>query len=411
MKNSYQVYSVVIASFFTLLILAMEHLILIPIPKVLFEEFNISVAVSCWLISVFPIAASFSALFFAIRADQIGRKRMLQLAMLGYGLSSFGFVCFETVLGLFASRIFSGIFAGIIIPLITSIIGDVAKTKAKSTLATVLALPYPVATIVVLPLYGIFCEQYSWKVAFYLLFVVSFLCLVVISLADDHHFQNPKKRKASHSFSNLFSLLQERSVRTLLMLRFLMLVGIYGLIPNLGTWLTLNYGFTSGAIALCYLSGGIGGLFGILLSHQWIKRFPKTKSSVISIASILMGACTLLLSVELLPVEMIGFFFGVVFFWMSFRNPSFQALLVEAVSGERRVGLSVFVFMITNLAMGVGGFLSTPFLSIHNGMLHGLLYPGIFAFLSLMLIPFLILPSKTRTKQKRKSMNITVQSI
>ncbi len=167
-----------------------------------------------------------------------------------------------------------------------------------------------------------------------------------------------------------------------------MLVGLFGVIPNLGAWLTEKFLMTGTQIGICYMEGGIGGILGNRFAGKLIRIMPK--ATIISISSVMMGIILYLFTNVDYVVVWAGILFGVLMFAGSLRLPAYQLILTESVPINLRGRLMSMNMIVGNFAMGIGGIWSTAIITGKNDIIEGMANFGLIALITSLPIIFLI---------------------
>ena len=363
-----------------------DHLIMVPLSTEIANETGISMTHTGLLISIYPIAAALSAFLFAPFSDRVGRKKMLIFLIIGFCLSSLGCALANSSDSIFLFRILSGIFGGIIIPNSLAFISDSFEGKQKIRALTTLTLSFPIASVLGVPLGAWIGDMFSWRAPFFFITLVGIFCgLFILKLQT---INGTKEKNIFQQYHEFFSLWRNNKIRSMFAIQFLMLIGLFGFVPQISTWLTLNFNMSTTGIGLCYMQGGIGAILGNITARHLLQRGHET--SLISIGSLVMAVTLLLVTMELLTPSLIGLGFAFSMYGGSLRVPAFQVMLSDLVSAKLRGRLLSMSMIVANVSMGLGGIWSLPFLSIESGRLIGMEHIGWVCFITLCFIPILI---------------------
>jgi predicted MFS family arabinose efflux permease len=169
----------------------------------------------------------------------------------------------------------------------------------------------------------------------------------------------------SRQYLQMFGFWKRQEISWVFAVQFFVLIGLFGFIPHMSIWLTINYGLSASAIGLFYVYGGIGSLIENQIAG-WLSQ-RGLRFSLIGIGSVLMGMVLMLSTQDLLPGSWTGAMFFGIMLGGSMRMPGLQTILIK-LTGKgicgRLMAMSMIMF---NMTMGLGGFWSTGMLSMEKG--------------------------------------------
>lgn len=371
-----------------------DHLVMVPLSADIAKATGISLTHTALLVSVYPVAAALSAFFFAPFSDRFGRKNMLVFLIGGFCLASIGCAAANSPVSIFLFRILSGMFGGIILPNALAFVSDRFSGKQKIRALATLTLSFPVASVLGVPLGAWLGDAFSWRIPFLVIALVSFFCgLFVLTLEA---IEGTKIKSVFQQYRELVGLWRNREIRLLFAIQFLMLIGLFGFVPNLSVWLTLNFGMSTSEIGICYMQGGIGAILGNFAARYLLQKssFERDQGDIrtrlISVGSLVMGFTLLGVTLERFGATLVGFAFAVSMFGGSLRMPALQVILSDLVTVAMRGRLLSMNMIVANVSMGLGGILSLPLLSIDGDRLVGMVQIGWIGFITLCFVPILV---------------------
>jgi len=363
-----------------------DYLIMVPLSMKVANSTGVSLTHTGLLISIYPIAAAVSAFFFAPFSDRIGRKKMLTYLIIGFCFSSLGCAFSYSTEHIFLFRILSGVFGGIIIPNALAFVSDTFEGKQKIRSLSTLILSFPVASVLGVPLGAWVGDAFSWRTPFIFIAIVSLIVgLFILKLPTIKGYQEDN---IYEQYRELLALWYDNKNRSVFAVQFLMLIGLFGFIPQISTWLTLNFQMSTTEIGFCFMQGGIGAILGNITARHLLQRGHDT--SLISMGSFVMAVTLLLVTMELLRPSLIGLGFAFCMFGGALRMPAHQVILSDLVSIKLRGRLLSMNMIVANISMGLGGIWSYPLLSVESGLLVGMEQIGWVSFITLCFIPILI---------------------
>ena len=369
--------------FLIFFLMVMDYLVMIPLGPDISKHIGLAPEYSGYLIAVYPLFSAISALILAPFSDRWGRKKMLVVLSAGFCLATFGCAFSFNVVSMLTFRILSGIFGGPIMPNLMAYTGDLFHGEKRTKAITAVMLAFATSSILGVPFGAWIGERFSWETAFFIIGTAAFFSILGLMKIRSVG-TGIKQGKIFSQYVELFQLWTIKEVRKLFYIRIFMTVGMFGLMPNIGIWLTLNMGMNATEIGLCYMQGGIGAVLGIQLS-AWLARVI-SRPAVISLGCIFMGVVMLLFTNLTFPGKLAGIFLAGLMFGGSMRMPAFQLIMTEAAPIYLRGRLMSMIMIVGSLSMGLGGLWATPLLTIENGKLQGVPLIGGITFLTLLAV-------------------------
>lgn len=373
--------------FFINFLVFSEHLIVVPLSADISSATGLPAVNSGLLVAIYPLAAAFSAFVLGPFSDRLGRKRMLIVLCLGFSISTLSFALADSIVTVILFRVLSGICGGPIPANVLAYVGDRFQGRDRTQVITIVMLAFSVASVLAVPIGAWIADLSSWRIPFFIISATILVCLGLIlkmkTVVTGAEVGNIFKQYIE--FINLFKL---SKVRKTFILQFFMIVGFFGFVPNIAVWLSINYGFDSTQIGLCYMQGGIGGIIGNMLSAHFINKGYKGR--LISIGSLIMCCFLLFSAQDFLPPVFIGLFFAGLMFGGSLRVPPLQVIITEIIPIHLRGRMMALSMIVSNISMGLGGIWSLLFLKIDNGLLTGMKIITFIGCASLLVVPVIV---------------------
>ena len=353
-----------------------QHMILIPLTVEIASSTGFPVEKGGLLIAIGPAASAVSAFLLAPFSDRWGRRRMIVLLSFGLALSSCGLALSTTPALLLASRFFSGFFAGPIMSNCIAYASDVFADKQRDRVITNFGLSFAIVPLFGVPLGAWLGELFSWRFIFFGI-TVGILALLLVILRLPHVRTGAEHEPVVKQYGQMLDLLRRPEVRIVLWMQFFMQVGFFGFVPNVGVWLSTNYGMSPSEIGLCYMQSGVASIVGnfcarFLLNRGW-------RLTCIAAGSLVMGTALLISSHEWVPVHLVGAAFAGIMLGGSLRFPGLQAVLSGLTGIEVRGRLMAWSMILVTFSLGFGGLWSSWVLSLENGRLEGMGTIGLIA--------------------------------
>ena len=385
--------------FFINFLVFSEHLIVVPLTASISLATGLAPEKGGLLVSIYPLAAAFSALVLGPFSDRLGRKRMLILLCLGFSVSTISFATATTVSSALIFRVLSGFFGGPIPANVMAYVGDRFQGNERAKVITMIMLAFSIASIFAVPLGAWIADMTNWRVPFYTISVTIIICMVLI-LKMKSVPTGAESGSILRQYLEFAQLLKLSKVQKVFTLQFFMIIGLFGFVPNVAVWLSTNYGFDATQIGLCYMQGGIGGIIGNTASGYFIAKGHKGR--LIVIGSMMTCLFLTFSAQDFLPPYFAGFFFFGLMLGGSFRMPAFQIILTEIIPTNLRGRMMALSMIVANVTMGLGGIWSLPFLKLENGVLTGMKTVTVIGGLSLLVVPFLVRALSREMKEAKE---------
>lgn len=245
--------------------------LVIPVLPTIMNELNINGAVVGYMVSAFAIMQLISSPYAGRWTDKYGRKVMIVIGLLIFGISEFLFGLGTTVEVLFISRMLGGISAAFIMPAVTAFIADITTNDTRPK-----ALGYMSAAIstgfIIGPGLGGILAEFNTRLPFYsagfLGILAAFLSFILL--------KEPERSTEQASTTNSKTGLR----RIFAPMYFIAFVLIFVLSFGLASFESLfslfvdhKFGFTPKDIAIVITGGAIvGAVAQVLLFDRLAKR-------------------------------------------------------------------------------------------------------------------------------------------
>ncbi|OGG97202.1 MAG: hypothetical protein A2527_10325 [Candidatus Lambdaproteobacteria bacterium RIFOXYD2_FULL_50_16] len=363
----------------------LDHLVMIPLAMAISTDIGLKPEHTGYLISSYPVTAALSAFLSAPFSDRLGRKRLLLFALTGFAFASLGCALSSNPTQIFFFRLLSGVFGGPILPNSFAYVGDAFSGKERGHLIANLALSFSAASILGVPLGAWMSQALGWQSVFYAAALMTLLG--VFGLFKGPSFAPEARGKLTRQYKELAGLWLRPEARAAFFVMFMMMIGLFGFVPNISVWLSHNYGYGVTDIAHCYMIGGIGAILGNRLAGRFLTK--GWSIGLISGGSLMMALFLGLACFELFEKPPIEIFFGGIMLGGSMRIPAHQTILADLVPVALRGRLMSMNMIVGQMAMGLGGFWSSPLVRIEADHMYGMPKIGAVAIITLLCVPFL----------------------
>ncbi|MFZ2462940.1 MAG: multidrug efflux MFS transporter NorA [Caldibacillus thermoamylovorans] len=245
--------------------------LVVPVLPTIMNELSINGAVVGYMVAVFAFVQLISSPIAGRWADRYGRKRMIVIGLVIFGLSEFLFGIGKTVEVLFLSRMFGGLSSAFIMPAVTAFIADITTAHERPK-----ALGYMSAAIntgfIIGPGLGGFLAEFSARLPFY---VAGFLgvfaaILSFILLKEPERLEETKVPE--HSQSTTWKVAFKPIYFIPLLLIFISSFGLSAFESLFSLFIDHKFGFSPKDIAIIIMGGGIIGAVGQVFLFDYLTK-------------------------------------------------------------------------------------------------------------------------------------------
>lgn len=259
----------------TLFLMGTDLFVVSPLLPFISEEYNVSSAMTGWMVTVFAVTYAIAAPFFGWASDKNGRGIFITFGLLLFSFSNALTAFSPSFTWLIISRILAGLSVAAITPLIYAIIGDIAPSNRRGTWLSIVVSGHLTALWAGAPL-GILLEYFlGWRSVFVVMATLGTILAVVNFKTWKYVPRSDLTRNQLEG--NLLRILGSVSVTTI------WAISMYALYVYLGAALYSENKFSSSEIALAVIFYGIGAVLGSLISGQFTDRFGERKISKVTL--------------------------------------------------------------------------------------------------------------------------------
>jgi MFS transporter, DHA1 family, purine base/nucleoside efflux pump len=259
----------------TLFLMGIDLFVVSPLLPFISEAYNVSSAMTGWMVTVFAVTYAFFAPFFGWLSDKNGRRTFITFGLLLFVISNILTAFAPSFFLLIVSRILAGLSVASITPLIYAIIGDTAPPNRRGTWLSIVVSGHLTALWAGAP-FGTLLEHFlGWRSVFVVMAIIGGILAVV----NFKTWKNVPKSDIIRNLleGNLLRILGSVSVTTT------WAISMYALYVYLGAALYSENRFSSSEIALAITFYGIGAVLGSLISGQLTDRFGERKISKVTL--------------------------------------------------------------------------------------------------------------------------------
>lgn len=333
----------------TLFLMGIDLFVVSPLLPFISEAYNVSSAMTGWMVTVFAVTYAFFAPFFGWLSDKNGRRPLITFGLLLFVISNILTAFAPSFFWLIVSRILAGLSVASITPLIYAIIVDTAPPNRTGTWLSIVVSGHLTALWAGAP-FGMLLEHFlGWRSVFVIMAVIG----AILAVVNFNTWKYVPKIYLTRNLleGNLLRILGSVSVTTF------WAISMYALYVYLGASLYSENRFSSTEIALAITFYGIGAVLGSLISGQLTDRFGERNISKVTLMFLtLIFVCLGIFSTS---GDWIYFF---LFLWALVGYAgfsSYQARLAVEYSNERGIVMAwnnTALYIGITLGSMIGGF-------------------------------------------------------
>jgi len=278
--------------------------LVIPVLPTIMNELNITGSVVGYMVAAFAITQLIVSPIAGRLVDRVGRKIMIVVGLIIFGLSELLFGMGRSIEILFISRMLGGVSAAFIMPAVTAFIADITTMAQRPK-----ALGYMSAAIstgfIIGPGLGGFLAEYGTRVPFYAAGVLGFIAALLsftllkepTRAMDDTEAASSILSSAKRIFSPLYFIA--------FVLIFVLSFGLAAFESLFSLFVDHKFAFTPSDIAIIITGSGIIGALAQLLLFDWLTK-KMGEINVIRYSLILSAALTF-------AMTMVSHYFAILF--------------------------------------------------------------------------------------------------
>ncbi len=320
----------------------MDFMIVMPLGAHLMKIFDISPFEFTLIVSSYAIAAFVAGLFGALFIDRFDRKKVLLFIYTGFTLGTLACAAAPNYYLLLMSRSLAGAFGGLVGALVLAIVADVVPLARRGKAMGIIMTAFSVASVAGVPTGLWLAAQFSWRMPFIVISLLSFLTILLIfrfvpamvkHLEDEH--------SVIHPFVVIKNLFNDQNQVAALLFSIILMLGHFTIIPFIAPYMQFNIGFTDYQITYIYLIGGtltafLLPYFGKLSDqHGHIRIF--TIASILAVFSIYVITTLPAVSIPIALCATSSFFIVA-----SGRNVPATTMITSVVKPESRASFMSF---------------------------------------------------------------------
>ncbi len=244
-----------------------DFMVMMPLGPQFTQLFRISDAQFGLLVSAYTFAAGASGLLASLFIDRFGRKKLLLMLYVLFGLSTLACGLAPTYESLMAARIAAGAFGGVLSALSQTIVADVIPYERRGRAMAIVMSSFSAATVAGVPLSLFLAAHFGWHAPF---IAIALVC-AVLALAAWRTMPSLKDHLAGDRVSawgNIATVVSDPNHQKAFAFSALLMFAGFTVIPYITIYITANGGLTAQQIPYIYLCGGAA----TLITARWVGK-------------------------------------------------------------------------------------------------------------------------------------------
>lgn len=265
------------------------------------------------LISAYALPAALLAPFFGPMSDRYGRRLVMLVGMVFFAITVAGTAVAPSLGVMVVLRVLNGLGSAAVAPAVFAYAGDLPTVTQRSRAMGNLAMSYPLASLLGLPLGALLAGAVSWRAT---LAAIALLAVIAAFLIWRLPADRAKGETAIGYTEGLRYAIGSREVLAVLAVTFLWFLGPFGMFAFVAEFFQTSFGLSTSEVSIVFIVLGVVGVTSARTSGRFIARIGARKVVLLAITCfglavlVLPSVSTLVLALAVFGVWVFGTWFG-----------------------------------------------------------------------------------------------------
>jgi len=245
------------------------------------SDLNEPVAALGLLVSAYALPNALLAPVFGPLSDRLGRRVAMLGGMTFFAVTVAGTAIAPTLPLLAGLRVLNGLGAAVVMPAVFAYAGDLPTVTQRAQAMGNLAMGYPLAALLGLPLGAFLAGLVSWRATFFAVAVLAGIAAFLIwRLPADR----PKGAAVIGYTEGLRLAVGDRTVLAVLAVTFVWFMAPFGMFTFVGEFFQSSYGLDTTQVGFVFMVLGIVGVISARTSGRFTARMGARQAVLVGIA-------------------------------------------------------------------------------------------------------------------------------
>jgi len=330
----------------------LDFMIMMPLGPRFTQLFSISDAQFGLLVSAYTLSAGVSGLLASTYIDRFGRKRLLLVLYVLFGLATLACGIAPTYGALMVARVLAGAFGGVLSALSQTIVADVVPFERRGRAMGIVMTSFSVSTVAGVPLGLILAEHGGWNMPFIAIAVMVGVLAILAARTMPVMTGHVHAAHGRTALGGIGQVLADSNHRWAFLFSALLMFTGFTVIPYITIYMQTNAGVRADQIPLAYLCGGVATLF----TARLFGRLTDRRGKVPTFRWLALAAAPCLLAITLvqgMPLWGVLVVSTLMFAFVSGRMIPGMAIVASAAQAPLRGTFMTLNASVQSAAMGV----------------------------------------------------------
>jgi predicted MFS family arabinose efflux permease len=254
-----------------------DFVVIMPLAPHLMADYNLTPASFATLVSSYNFSGGLFGLIYGFYADHYDRKKMLNLFLFGFIITTLLCSLAPTFEWLLISRTLTGCFGGIVNAIVFAIVTDIVPIERRGRGMGVISSAFSFASVFGVPLGLAIADYFGWQAAFVMIAIVGSFILILSVMYFPKLSLHLEKKSTMPMWQSYKNVLMNSKYWMAFLFIFMVTGSIFVLIPFLGAYAVKNMGIKDSDLKYMYLVGGLvtiitARIIGIICDRYDVKK-------------------------------------------------------------------------------------------------------------------------------------------